>query len=162
MQSLDINVLIIEDNPADIDLIKEYLEDSNHNFSINSTDKLGLAEILVSEHKFDIILLDLSLTDSIGLETITKVQAFSSNIPIIVLTGSDYDEIAIECVNLGAQAFLVKKELSTRYLERAILCSLNKTKKVKKEIDGLIHSEHTEILNKNIEWLENFIKNSPN
>jgi len=70
--------------------------------------------------KFDIILLDLSLPDSIGGKTISKMLKEVSNVPIIILTGTDDQLLAIEAVRSGAQDYLVKSKINSIILERSI------------------------------------------
>ncbi len=74
----------------------------------------------LGETAFDIMLLDLSLPDSVGLETINKVRAYTLDVPIIVLTGLDDEEIAMQAVQAGAQDYLAKGDLDDNMLTRAI------------------------------------------
>ncbi|MCL4384795.1 MAG: HD domain-containing protein [Cyanobacteria bacterium] len=122
-----IKILIIEDNPADTRLFKEMLSEFNGNtYMLEDADRLstGLKKIL--NDKFDIIMLDLNLPDSFGLESILKVVSVNGSIPIIVLTGTDDIELAAKSLNAGAQDYLVKGQFDYKSLERSIRYSIER------------------------------------
>ncbi len=121
MPDLKIKVLVIEDNPGDARLIQEMLKDiQNISFNINCVDHLYAALDLLSTHAYDAILLDLSLPDSLGIDTFTKIQIRAPRAPVIVLTGIDDEELAVKAVRAGAQDYLIKGELNSSFLVRAI------------------------------------------
>src|ERR1700675_157989 len=105
------NVLLIEDNPGDARLIREMLaEEPEAPFQLHFAERLahGL-ELLSKGGEADmpaLVLLDLSLPDSFGLETFAKVYAHSPQLPIIVLTGNDDRMLALSAVKGGAQDYL--------------------------------------------------------
>lgn len=114
-------VLLIEDNSGDARLIQEYLKEARRvNFSliIQNTLSEGLEEFL--KNKFDIILLDLNLPDSLGLKTVSIIHEKIKSIPIIVLTGRDDEDLALESMKLGVQDYLVKGKIDGVLLERSI------------------------------------------
>ncbi len=116
-----IKVLLVEDNPGDSRLIKELLSDtSSSTFEIETTERLSDALTILRERRFDVILLDLSLPDSTGLETLIKAQAKVPQLAIIVLTGLDDESMAVEAVRRGAQDYLVKGQIDSNLLSRAI------------------------------------------
>ena len=121
MNSAPVRILLFEDNPGDARLIKEYLQESSQShFSISQTGELTLGLESLRRQLPDIILLDLGLPDSQGLETLLKVKSQAPDSPVIVLTGlSDY-EIAIKAMNAGAQDYLIKGEFTSDLLVRAI------------------------------------------
>jgi len=114
-------VLVIEDNPSDAFLLKTLLTQTEP-VRFNLVCATSLAEGLenLSETAFDIMLLDLSLPDSVGSATIDKVRIYALDVPIIVLTGLDDDEIAMQAVQAGAQDYLAKGDLDENMLTRAI------------------------------------------
>ncbi|MEZ7893395.1 MAG: PAS domain S-box protein [Candidatus Wallbacteria bacterium] len=119
----DYKILIIDDNSGDIFLIKEILESSatHLNNKLTSAGDLTSAFEIISKEKFDLILLDLSLPDCHGLETLLKVLNFTANeIPIIVLTGNDNDKTGIDSIKLGAQDYLVKGDFDLKILTKSI------------------------------------------
>ena len=120
-------VLLIEDNPGDARLIREMLaEDPNTPFDIHCADRLanGLEHLAAGETV--LVLLDLSLPDSFGLETFAKVYAHSPTVPIIVLTGNDDETVALSAVKGGAQDFLIKSRLDRELLLRSMQYSIER------------------------------------
>jgi CheY-like chemotaxis protein len=121
MNNSFISVLLIEDNPGDACLISEMLSEKKEGqFSLEWADSMakGLGRIAVE--KFDLILLDLSLQDSHGFETFAQAFAAASDIPIVVMSGYDDEELALRAVREGAQDYLIKGETDASHLTRAI------------------------------------------
>ena len=113
-------VLLIEDNPDDACLLREALDEAKEQIQLVHVGQLEDAAKLLGEESFQIILLDLSLPDSQGIETLVRVQSQAPSVPIVVLTGLDNDDIALQAVRAGAQDYLVKGEIDARNLLRAI------------------------------------------
>ena len=86
---------------------------------------------------FDLILLDLGLPDSFGLDTFSKVYSHSPRVPIIVLTGLDDSDIALKAVSEGAQDYVVKGDFSGRLLEKAIRYAIERQKLILKLQEAL-------------------------
>ena len=125
--SQPLHVLLIEDNLSDAELIRELLSEAtvdtkSAQIYIEQEETLlgGVRRYSENEGMFDIILLDLALPDSQGLETFTKLMERASYIPIIVLTGLDDVDLAVETVRRGAQDYLVKGHHDGDTLLRAI------------------------------------------
>ena len=127
----EIKILLIEDNRADARLIQEML---NENMELSSNEtifRLTSAETLSEGMKelvneFNVILLDLSLPDSKGLQTFTKIHKKIPQIPIIVLSGLDDRKIAKQAVHDGAQDYLVKGHVDNHLLGRAIYYAMER------------------------------------
>ena len=122
-----IKLLLIEDNPGDARLIKEMLAESKiARFELKhaSLIRAGLDDL--SEKNFDVVLLDLSLPDSHGIETFNKVRAHAPLMPIIVLTSLDDELLAIEAAQRGAQDYLVKGHVDGNLLIRSILYAMER------------------------------------
>ena len=120
-------VLLIEDNPGDARLIREMLaEEPEAPFALHCAERLqhGLEQLSAGETV--LVLLDLSLPDSFGLETFAKVYAHSPTVPIIVLTGNDDQTVALSAVKGGAQDFLVKGRLDRELLLRSMQYSIER------------------------------------
>lgn len=116
-----IRLLLVEDNPGDIRLIEEALAQRvNAHFTKDCVSRLSDALNRISAGNIDVILLDLSLPDSQGLETFVRIQQAASHMPIIVLSGLDDEVLAIDSVQKGAQDYLVKGEVDGPVLARAI------------------------------------------
>ncbi|MDJ0635122.1 MAG: diguanylate cyclase [Xenococcaceae cyanobacterium MO_188.B29] len=116
-----IKVLLIEDNPADILLVNKF-------FNKIKTDKFELinAEFLsegldyLRNSNFDVVLLDLSLPDSWGLDSLKEIQQTAAKIPIIVLTGTQDEANALAALREGAQDYLVKGSISADLLAKSV------------------------------------------
>lgn len=122
-----IQILLIEDNDGDARLIQEMLYESfsatnigGQKFVLSATDTLndGIEQALM--RPCDVILLDLSLPDSFGIETLLKIRARIQDTAIVVLTGFDDQGVGTEAVQMGAQDYLPKADLDERILARAI------------------------------------------
>ena len=121
------SVLLIEDNPDDARLIEEMLaEEPAAPFQLNCVDRLSLGLEFLSSQKTELLLLDLSLPDSHGLETFARVYAHSPKVPIIVLTGNDDHMLALSAVKSGAQDYLFKGKLDRELLVRSMQYSIER------------------------------------
>jgi sigma-B regulation protein RsbU (phosphoserine phosphatase) len=114
------NVLLIEDNPGDADLVRLRLVEGQSGVKVNCVNRLsdGLAS-LTSETP-SVVLLDLNLPDSRGAETFRRVMEHAPNVPVVVLSGQDDEALAIKAVHQGVQDYLIKGNISSKHLERAI------------------------------------------
>ena len=115
-----LRILIVEDNPADADLIRDMLAqpDSLH-FEAESVQRLSGALAWLERKDVDLVLMDLGLPDSQGLPTFHALRKAAPNIPVIVLSGNDDQELAIAAVRDGAQDYLVKGRFGGDLLVRA-------------------------------------------
>jgi two-component system cell cycle response regulator len=114
-------ILLIEDNPGDVRLLKEILTDVNTGqYKVVHVDCLSKGLKILSENSFDLILLDLSLPDSQSLDTFVKAHTQVPKVPIVVLTGLNDEMMAVSAVRQGAQDYLVKGEVDSNLLGRAI------------------------------------------
>ena len=121
MEKKRILILLFEDNPGDARLFREFLHEENLvEIELDHVERLNTGLEHLTQAKPDVILLDLGLPDSQGLETFTRVYAQAPNVPIVVLTGLNDAEQAVEAVKAGAQDYLVKGEVSGGLLVRAI------------------------------------------
>ncbi len=122
-----INILLVEDNPGDALLIQEYLTDTNEfTCEISHVDSLGKAINTLESNTYEIVLLDLFLPDSQGLVTCMTLLDKFSDLPIIVLTGLDDDDVGKWASKMGAQDFLFKNDLNTDLLTRSITYALER------------------------------------
>ncbi len=121
MENKAINVLLIEDDPGDADLICEMLSESEEaEFYIECAERLSKGIDRLRTEKFDVVLLDLGLPESQGLETYQRLRGVTANVPVLVLTGLDDQETAVEAVRRGAQDYLVKGQVDSNPLRRAM------------------------------------------
>ena len=113
-------ILLIEDNEDDVCLIREMLlEKPEVGIQLEWVDSLSRGLSQLAQGESDLVLLDLSLPDSRGLETLDKIQGQTPDMPIVVLTGLDDAGTASQAVRRGAQDYLVKGRLDSYILMRA-------------------------------------------
>src|SRR5674476_1586940 len=106
-------ILLIEDNPADVEMIRELLSDRKGSFfDIVCADRLSAAKPYFAAGGIDIILLDLGLPDSQGLDTLRRVRDQAREVPIVVLTMLDNEETGLTALKEGAQDYLVKGQMN--------------------------------------------------
>jgi CheY-like chemotaxis protein/putative methionine-R-sulfoxide reductase with GAF domain len=120
-------VLLVEDNPSDAALLRAMLEEvASEQYETQWVTTASQAVDVALRQLFDVVLLDLSLPDSQGLETIQKLHAALPATPIVVLSGLSDEQVSMEAVQHGAQDYLVKGSASARSLARAIRYALDR------------------------------------
>jgi MinD-like ATPase involved in chromosome partitioning or flagellar assembly/CheY-like chemotaxis protein len=125
------NILLIEDNPADARAMMEMLKEARgDSIAVLRADRLAGGLRQIAEGGVDLVLLDLSLPDSRGFDTFSKLHAAARGVPVIVLTGLDDEELALRAVREGAQDFMVKGTVSPKALARAIRFAVERHKTV--------------------------------
>lgn len=133
-----IAILLVEDNPADIQLIKESLqEEQKYHFECFEVQSLKAALGVLPHYDFDAVLLDLNLPDSAGLDTVRKITNQLPDTAVIVLTGLEDDELALQAVRYGAQDFIEKSQLVKSTLGKSIRYAIER-KKVHLEKEDLL------------------------
>jgi two-component system cell cycle sensor histidine kinase/response regulator CckA len=121
MADKPINILLVEDNPGDAGLVKEMLADTDaFQFKLVHCDRLGKAEEILRTRSFDVILLDLSLPDGQGLDTVIQTRSATTKIPIVVMSGLGDVDLAIKALQEGAQDYLVKGQVDSNLLSRSV------------------------------------------
>ena len=121
MAEAPIRILLVEDNPGDARLLRELLRESGSlSFDLTHVDRLADARARMEAEGADVILLDLSLPDAHGLESVTRTLEFAAQVPIVVLTGLDDESAALAAVQAGAQDYLVKGQVESGVLTRSI------------------------------------------
>jgi signal transduction histidine kinase len=114
-------VLLVEDNPGDARLVRETLnEQGPHGTELTHVGCMSEAEKYLAEHAVDIILLDPGLPDAQGLEAVRRAHAAAPGVTLVVLTNLDDELLATQAMQLGAQDYLVKGQIETRGLLRAL------------------------------------------
>jgi len=114
------NVLLIEDNPGDADLVRLRLVEGNSPVHVNCVNRLSDGLASLSKETPSVVLLDLNLPDSHGAETFRRVIDHAPNVPVVVLSGQDDEALATKAVHQGVQDYLVKGNISSKHLDRAI------------------------------------------
>jgi len=127
-------VLLVEDNSGDRRLISEMLAEANQvAFDVKYADRLELAMEHVGQNEADVILLDLGLPDSQGLDTLKRFYAEVPELPIVVLTGLNDEMIGAQAVNEGAQDYLIKGQVDAHLLRRTIRYAIERKQAKERE-----------------------------
>lgn len=132
MNSMDqttLKVLLTEDEDADARFIQVLLsKTSKVRCELTRGESVAQSVEILAGGGIQVVLLDLNLTDSTGLETLTTIQSAAPDAAVVVLTGLGDDEVGLEAVRLGAQDYLVKGEVDTNLLERTLLYAYERTR----------------------------------
>ena len=116
-----LKVLFIEDNPGDSRLIQELLREGQEAlFDFQQAESLSAGLAYLTKGGIDITLLDLSLPDSQGMETLVRMRERAPGMPVVVLTGLDDEKLGVEALQAGAQDYLVKGQINWQLLSRTI------------------------------------------
>jgi signal transduction histidine kinase len=114
------NVLLIEDNPGDADLVRLRLVEGASPVNVSCVNRLSDGLASLTRETPSVVLLDLNLPDSHGAETFRRVMDHAPNVPVVVLSGQDDEVLAMKALHQGVQDYLVKGDISSKHLERAI------------------------------------------
>lgn len=136
-----INILLVEDNPADRRLVAERLSQPNeHRFHLLYAESIGEALQVLDQSEISIILLDLMLPDCRNLDSLARIHAAANGIPIVILSEIEDEVLALKALKLGAQDFLVKWQTNGHLLVRAIQYALER-KQVEEQLYHLAHHD---------------------
>src|SRR4030095_10548921 len=124
-----IKVLLVEDNAGDALLLRETVADANGALDSTHEKKLAPALTRLEKERFDVVLLDLSLPDSHGIETFHKIRKRAPEAPVVMLTGLDDETTAVEAMSQGAQDYLVKGETNGHALLRSMRYAIERTRR---------------------------------
>jgi PAS domain S-box-containing protein len=121
METTPIRILLVEDNPGDARLIQEMLaETEDSSFKIEWVSQLSQGLERLTQGNIDLVILDLGLPDSQGLETFIQAYEYGANLPFIVLTGQNDETVGLAALRRGAQDYLIKGKVDGQFLARAI------------------------------------------
>lgn len=141
INSIPIRILLVEDNPGDARLLRESLmEVDSFRFDLTHVSTLSGGLERLAESVTDVVLLDLSLPDSFGLDSFIQVHAQAPGVPFVVLTGLADETLAIEAVRQGAQDYLVKGQVDPELLIRSIHYAIER-----KRSDEALHQKTREV-----------------
>jgi len=113
-------VLLIEDNPGDADLVRLRLVEGKSGVQVNCVPRLADALACLDAETPNLVLLDLNLPDSHGAETFRRIMQKAPNVPVVILSGLDDEVLATKAVHMGVQDYLVKGDITSKQLERAL------------------------------------------
>lgn len=120
-----VEVLLVEDNPGDAKLVEHHLRNGSsqpfgEEISLTQVETLDAAIDTIRSDHYDLVFLDLGLPETTGIETLERVDDIVETTPIIVLTGLDDSEVALEAIQQGAQDYLPKDDLDSETLWRSL------------------------------------------
>ncbi len=113
-------VLLIEDNPGDADLVRLRLVEGKSGVQVDCVPRLADALVCLEADTPTLVLLDLNLPDSHGADTFRRIMQKAPNVPIVILSGQDDEALATKAVHMGVQDYLVKGDITSKQLERAL------------------------------------------
>lgn len=124
-----IAVLLVEDSPTEALLIQASLDDGGDmNFEVNHVDHLAAAESALKLQCYDIVILDLTLPDSSGIDTFVKLHEHFPAIPVVILTANSSRDIGIKSVQLGAQDYILKEQIENMQLPLSLRYAIERKK----------------------------------
>lgn len=128
---LPLRVLVVEDNPADVRLLQIALaSDERARYEADTVGSAGDALRMLGACEYDVLLVDLTLSDSTGLESFRQLRDAAPTLPIVILTQSDDDRLAVAAVSAGAQDYLVKGQTDAVLLGRTLRHALERQRLV--------------------------------
>jgi len=141
MSSTSLTILLVEDNPGDIRLVRELLAaDQSESFTLVTADRQDTALAILDSQDITAILLDLELPDGSGLNTLLKIHANAPGIPIVVLSSAADESLAVRSVQQGAQDFLVKGYVDAHQLTRSLRYAIER-KRTEERLNHLAHHD---------------------
>ena len=144
MQISKIDILLVEDDRHQVEFIRSLLLHLMSDFEadVKNAGTLAAAQKALAEQVFDVILLDLNLSDSSGLTTYYQIRELQKRTPVVILTASEEKEMALQAIKTGAQDYLYKTALQGGVLLRSILFAIERNRhwtQLMDEMDGLNH-----------------------
>ncbi len=130
-----IKVLIVEDSPTEVLMARADLEGKDSAFEVAAVDRLAAAIAHAARVQVDLVLLDLGLPDAQGLETFLRAHAAMPEIPIVVFSSLDDEDLALEAVQQGAQDYLLKANVMRDLLPRALRYAVERHRAQRKIAD---------------------------
>jgi len=115
-----LKILLVEDDADDAQFLRASLAQRSDSVQLQHASRMGDAVALLAEQRYDVVLLDLNLPDCRGAECVEKIHEADELVPIVVLSGHDDEDFAVEILNRGVQDYLVKWEGDARIILRAI------------------------------------------
>jgi two-component system cell cycle sensor histidine kinase/response regulator CckA len=135
-------LLVVEDNPGDARLLREMVgEQGSLHTEVTHVESMSAAEEHLAQREVDVIVLDLGLPDAQGVDAVRRARAAAPRAPLVVLTGQDDELLAAQALREGAQDYLVKGQIDSRGLLRALRYAIER-----KAMDDARKSSENELL----------------
>lgn len=138
------HILLVEDNSVDADLTKRNLQNTDYKFSIEHATCIEDAREQIKGNNFDAVLLDLKLPDGSGFDLLSEITQSYGNVPVIMLTGSGSEEMAISALKSGAANYLLKKNYNSSLLCETIVTTIQDFKHKKNTVTAPINAMYIE------------------
>lgn len=151
-----IHVLLIEDNDPLAEMMTQILSRiDGTTFTVETTASLADGLTRLPSGEFDLVLLDLSLPDSNGIESFTQLYNHFPSLPIVVLTALEDETVALTALREGAQDYLIKNEINPRSLTRAIRYAIERKRgeEARSQLAAIVESSHDAIIGLSLEGL---------
>ena len=153
-----IHILLVEDNPGDVTLLTVMLTDEGGSrFEIETASRIGAAVERLAKGGIDVVLLDLTLPDAQGLDAVIRLREYARTIPIIVQTGLDDENLAVQAMHHGAQDYIVKGSVDGKLLVRMIRYAIERTRTAhelseqRRRLDALLENIPDRVYFKNLD-----------
>ena len=128
MESNTINILLVEDNLDDVHFLRMVLnKGSGVRFHLEPARNLAESLARLAKGGIDIVLLDLTLPESSGMDTFHAIKTHANDVPIIILSGMDDENLALNAVHAGAEDYLVKGRVDSQLITRAVVYAIERT-----------------------------------
>src|SRR5262245_37847706 len=151
-----IRVLLVEDNNALARMMSDMLvQAAASEFAVDAVDRLSIAVERISRGGIDVVLLDLALPDSQGIQTFAEICNRAPDVPIVVLTALEDETVALTSLHDGAQDYLIKSEINPRALIRSIRYAIERKRgeEARSRLAAIVESSHDAIIGLSLEGL---------
>jgi len=142
----DKRILVIEDDSTYAALVERLL--SSGGFGVKRVENMASARKLLEHGNFDAVLLDLFLPDSSGIKTFENVMPFIDRVPVIILTGTDDEQLALTLLQKGAQEYLIKQHVTSYMLIHMIRYSIERHRVMERLRESSVRDELTGLYNR--------------
>jgi len=150
MENRLIKVLLIEDDSAQAKLAQLILSKAEGiKFNVQWADTLSKGLVRLDAGDIDLVLLDLNLPDSKGMDSFEKIMAQATNVPVIIVTGMDDESLAVQAVKAGAQDYIIKGQVNSVHLVRSIRYAM-----LRKQAEEMLRSTNNDLETRVIERTE--------
>jgi diguanylate cyclase (GGDEF)-like protein len=142
-------LLLVEDNPGDVVLIKEYVHEAFEGaYHVHNVSSLADALVYLQHNQVNLVLADLGLPDATGPDTARRLASASPESPVLILSGALDDELALESISQGAQDFIPKDQVEPARLKRSIRYALERHVTAKRVVRQAHHDPLTGLANR--------------